>query len=78
MCKQGILSGHSLLRHNGLSTRCQTPAAWSKSPVQYSSVFDLWQVDDAIRFDLDIAWVEGCKQYVCSFLREWLDRQAVK
>lgn len=76
--QQSIFSRDRLLCNYGLTSWSQAPAARTKGFVEYTSVLDFREIDDAIRFDLNIIRTQRSHKDVGRFLGEWLDRETMK
>lgn len=72
-----ILSRHRLRRNDRLPSRCQTPSPRPERPIQNAPIFDLRQIQYAVRLDLDILRVYGCEQRVSRLLGKGVRRQPV-
>ena len=73
-----ILPRHRLLRHYRLPPRRKPPPARPKRPVQYPSILDLGQINDAVGLDFYIVGLDGREQNIGGFFGKGFGREAVE
>jgi len=75
---EGVFARDNGVADHGLTLGNHAPAHGPESFVEAAPVFDLGEVDDAVRLDLNVLFVDGLHEHLELLLRHRLGRNAVE